>query len=93
MSKVILFVVVMAAVAAVVIVLRRRGRAAGALGHQPLGADADSLGTRVGTLPVEGEIVGIADVDPVPLAQTSGEGIDLDANKAAHAVHRDSPPR
>jgi hypothetical protein len=27
---------------------------------------------------------GIAEVDPVPLSQTSGEGIDPDANEEAH---------
>jgi len=27
---------------------------------------------------------GIAEVDPVPLSQTAGEGIDPDANEAAH---------
>jgi hypothetical protein len=29
-------------------------------------------------------VCGIADVDPQPLAQTAGEGIDLDAVQAAH---------
>jgi hypothetical protein len=39
---------------------------------------------------------GIADVDPQPLAQTAGEGIDVDAVDAAHEVvieQRDRLPR
>jgi len=39
---------------------------------------------------------GIADVDPEPLAQTAGEGIDPDAVDAAHeavADQRDKLPR
>jgi len=41
-------------------------------------------------------VCGIADVDPQPLAQTAGEGIDVDAVDAAHAVvvdQRDKLPR
>jgi hypothetical protein len=41
----------------------------------------------MGVAPVfDAEIVGvgISSVDPEPLAQTAGEGIDLDANAAAH---------
>jgi hypothetical protein len=41
-------------------------------------------------------VAGIADVDPQPLAQTAGEGIDADAVDAAHAVvidQRDKLPR
>jgi hypothetical protein len=30
------------------------------------------------------DVCGIADVDPVPLAQTAGEGIDADAVARAH---------
>jgi hypothetical protein len=30
------------------------------------------------------DVRGIADVDPEPLAQTAGEGIDVDAVAAAH---------
>jgi hypothetical protein len=42
----------------------------------------------LGAAPImDAEIVqhmGIAEVDPEPLAQVAGEGIDLDANDAAH---------
>ncbi len=47
-----------------------------------------SAGNRLSGAPVmDAEIVqhmGIAEVDPEPLAQIAGEGIDLDANEAAH---------
>lgn len=36
---------------------------------------------------------GIADVDPVPLAQTAGEGIDPDDNDKAHASVKEQRER
>jgi hypothetical protein len=61
-----------------ILVERRRNRRVGRLG-----TDATD---RMGVPPVvDAEIIGgIASVDPEPLAQTAGEGIDLDANAAAH---------
>ena len=46
----------------------------------------DSLGHAIGGDIFDADIIGmgISSVDPEPLTQISGEGIDLDRNEAAH---------
>jgi hypothetical protein len=58
--------------------LRRAGRLdAGSSGGRDMAPDADDM-------VVEAVIVGIAEVDPEPLANMAGEGIDPDAVDEAH---------
>ena len=62
------------------------------LGHAPAGVALDHAAPAMSSLGdsdgLAGQIAGIADVDPVPLTGM-GEGIDVDANAAAHRDIRD----
>ena len=49
----------------------------------PFGAERGGAGARREVV-TEAVIVGIAEVDPVPLANVAGEGIDVDAVEEAH---------
>src|SRR5262245_7861499 len=73
------FLLVSAAGAALLIYSRSRRREI----HS--GSDHDPKNVEPGS-PVElsRECLGIAEVDPQPMTQTAGEGIDLEANEAAH---------
>lgn len=68
-------------------ILVERARNSRLLSTAPGGLGA-AAGDRLSAAPVmDAEIVqhmGIAAVDPEPLAQVAGEGIDPDANQAAH---------
>lgn len=55
-----------------------------ATGASPLGSDRVDAGMSALSGAPDLDGTGIADVDPVPLTQVAGEGIDLDRDVQAH---------
>lgn len=69
-----------------ILIDRRRQRRLGGRPGDAWGSDAkDRFGVPLDAVVVEAELVtGIADVDPEPLTQVAGEGIDPSATRTAH---------
>ena len=79
---------------AAILVDRRLRKTPGATGP---GADVEpdaSTARSADTAAIDADIIiGIAEIDPEPLTQVSGEGIDLDATETAHRAPRDQRER